>query len=119
LGGKVTFTTRPRERLEEIYDREEEIKQLVELLKKNEWVALLGSRMSGKTSLAKAVSHSLDSRVVYVDLIKSKNLLDVLSRIYQAMSPDVISRIKENFSFIGLGPLKVKIKQKLLRKLRN
>ncbi|WP_269199630.1 hypothetical protein [Acidianus ambivalens] len=43
--------------------------------------------MSGKTSLAKAVSHSLDSRVVYVDLIKSKNLLDVLTRIYQAIPP--------------------------------
>jgi len=119
LGGKVTFTTRPRERLEEIYDREEEIKQLVELLKKNEWVALLGSRMSGKTSLAKAVSHSLDSRVVYVDLIKSKNLLDVLTGIYQAMPLDVISRIKENFSFIELGPVKVKIKQKITPKIEE
>ena len=115
--GKVIFSTKPREKLEEIFDREEEINQMINLLQRNEWIALLCSRMSGKTSLAKAVSLSLNYRVIYVDLVKSKTLLDVLTGIYHALPQDVISKIKENFSFLELGPIKVK--RKSLLKLKS
>jgi shikimate kinase len=64
--------------------------------------------MSGKTSLAKALSLFLNYRVIYVDLVKSKTLLDVLTRIYHALPQDVISKIKENFNFLKLSPLKLR-----------
>ncbi len=45
------FDTRPKERRSEFYDRDTEISMLVESIKRKEWVALIGSRRIGKTSI--------------------------------------------------------------------
>jgi len=111
LWGKVTFTKRPRETLDEIFDREREIGQIRELLERREWIALLGSRMSGKTSLAKAVSRSLNARIVYADLTRVKGLRDVYSRIYTSLPQDVTSRLRETLEFLQAGPVSVEFRK--------
>lgn len=45
------FDTRPKERRSEFYDRDLEISMLVESIRRKEWVALIGSRRIGKTSI--------------------------------------------------------------------
>jgi len=45
------FDTRPKERRSEFYNRDTEISMLVESIKRKEWVALIGSRRIGKTSI--------------------------------------------------------------------
>ncbi|WP_338599005.1 ATP-binding protein [Sulfolobus tengchongensis] len=113
LGGKVIFTKRPRYDIEEIFDREEEIKQLIFLLKNNEWTIILGPRMSGKTSLALAVSNSIpNKRVVYVDLVKVKGLKDFVNRLYFSIPKTLTEKVKESLDVIGVrvGPTTLSFK---------
>ncbi|BFH72927.1 ATP-binding protein [Sulfurisphaera javensis] len=101
--------------MEEIFDRDEEINQLSFLLKRNEWVIILGPRMSGKTSIALSVSNTFsDRKTIYVDLVKVKGLRDFINRLYFSIPKGLIERVKESLETIGvkIGPTSLSFKIK-------
>ncbi|ARM74748.1 AAA family ATPase [Acidianus manzaensis] len=114
MGGKVIFSKKPRYSLEEIFDREEEINQLSFLLKRGEWVIILGPRMSGKTSIALAVSNYVGKKVIYVDLTKVKGLKDFTDRLYFSIPKSISDKVKETLETIGvkIGPASLSFKLK-------
>jgi len=54
------FDLNPKESAKELFGREGELDELVHLIKARRWVAVLGPRMVGKTSLIKAANTRLD-----------------------------------------------------------
>lgn len=62
----MLFREGPVDRPEELFDREEEFKELRDALNGRRLVLLLGVRRVGKTSLARAATY--DRSRVYVDL---------------------------------------------------
>ncbi|BFH74783.1 hypothetical protein SJAV_27270 [Sulfurisphaera javensis] len=103
MGGKVIFSKKPRQSVEEIFDREEEIKQLSFLLERNEWVILLGPRMSGKTSLALSVSNTFSNRkTIYVDLVKVKGLKDFINRLYSSIPKNLVDKVRDSLESLGV-----------------
>jgi len=80
------FDLNPKESPEELYGRERELDELVRLIKAKRWVAVLGPRMVGKTSLIKAANPRLEDagfKTVYVNLWGAKRtqgLLNALAR---------------------------------------
>ena len=66
MGGKYLrglslplFNLNPKESPKELFGREKELKELIDLIKAKRWVAVLGPRMVGKTSLLKVASTEL------------------------------------------------------------
>lgn len=114
MGGKVIFTKKPRDNIDEIFDREREIEQLTFLLQRNEWVIILGPRLSGKTSLAVTVSKTFNRKVIYVDLVKVKGIRDMVNRVYDAIPKNLLERISDNLESLGLrvGPVSLSIKSR-------
>jgi AAA+ ATPase superfamily predicted ATPase len=52
----MLFDLNPNESPSELFDRKEEINMLADLIKAKRWVALLGRRMMGKTSILKTLA---------------------------------------------------------------
>ena len=63
----MLFDLRPKERLKDLFDREEEYEKLSKLVGSGRWVAILGKRMTGKTSLAKTFAK--ENGGIYVNLL--------------------------------------------------
>ncbi len=55
------FSLQPKETTEELFGRDNEIEELIRLIRARRWVAVLGPRMVGKTSLVKAVNRVPES----------------------------------------------------------
>lgn len=69
--GLPLFSLHPKEITEDLFGREQEIKELLNLVREKRWVAILGSRMVGKTSLIKAANRELKRmgiKAVYINL---------------------------------------------------
>lgn len=62
------FDLRPKDRRRALYGRDAELEHLVHLLHEGRWSVILGPRMVGKTSLAKAAAHQAGIPTVYVNL---------------------------------------------------
>lgn len=66
----MLFDLRPKESRKDLFGRERELLEL-ERLTESEWVAVVGARMTGKTSLVKtfvAKSRRDDTLVLYLNL---------------------------------------------------
>lgn len=80
------FNLNPKESPKELFGREKELEELIRLTKAKRWVAVLGPRMVGKTSLLKVAGAELEKakiKVVYVNLWGAKGtngLLRALAR---------------------------------------
>ncbi|AWR97981.1 AAA family ATPase [Acidianus sulfidivorans JP7] len=117
MGGKVIFTKKPKNNLEEIFDRESEINQIYSLLKNYEWLMILGQRMSGKTSIALAVSNEFKKekrKVIYVDLVGVKGASDLVRRLYSSIPKTFLDKIKDNLDALGIkiGSISISFKTK-------
>jgi AAA+ ATPase superfamily predicted ATPase len=78
------FNLNPKETPRELFGREEEIEELIRLVRARRWVALLGPRMVGKTSLIKATNTKLEKtgiRAIYVNLWGTKGTHGLLSAL--------------------------------------
>lgn len=62
------FDLTPKDSPEELFGREQELAQLVRLVSAGRWVAVLGPRMVGKTSLVRAAAKRVNRQTVYVSL---------------------------------------------------
>jgi AAA+ ATPase superfamily predicted ATPase len=55
----VLFDLNPKKSPRELFGRENELDELIRLIKARRWVALLGPRMVGKTSIVKVANTRL------------------------------------------------------------
>ena len=55
----MLFDLNPKESPRELFGREKELDELIRLIKARRWVALLGPRMVGKTSIVKVANTRL------------------------------------------------------------
>lgn len=116
------FSLNPKESANELFGREEEIDEFVGLVKAGRWVALLGPRMVGKTSLVKVANARLEKsgvRAVYVNLWGAKGTHGLLNALARGLNDEkgVLQKIKgatgriEGVSF-GPGGVSVSVSKK-------
>jgi AAA+ ATPase superfamily predicted ATPase len=106
------FNLNPKETPEELFGREKEIDELIRLIKARRWVALLGPRMVGKTSLIKVANTKLEktgTRAIYVNLWGTKGTHGLLSALAHGVNNEktIVQKIKgaaEKIEGISLGP---------------
>jgi len=72
----MLFSLRPKEHLNELFGRENEYEELSRLVASGLWVAVMGKRMTGKTSLIKTFAN--ENNGIYVNLLGAKGLGDVV-----------------------------------------
>lgn len=116
------FNLNPKETLQELFGREKEIDELTRLVRAKRWVAILGPRMVGKTSLVKAANKKLESigiKAVYVNLWGVKGTHGLLNALAQGLNQErgVLQKIKdiaeriEGIS-IGTGGISISISKR-------
>jgi AAA+ ATPase superfamily predicted ATPase len=108
------FDLNPKESPKELFGREKELDEITRLIKARRWVAVLGPRMVGKTSLLKAAGAKLEEhkiRVVYVNLWGTKGTNDLLKALARGLNEEktVLQKIKSvkiegvTFGSSGIG----------------
>jgi len=116
------FDLNPKQSPKELFGREKELDEFVRLIKARRWVAVLGPRMVGKTSLIKVANTRLEDagiKAVYVNLWGAKRtqgLLDALSRGLNS-AKGLLRKIKESVGRIegvsfGSGGISISISRK-------
>ncbi len=90
------FDTKPKSDPYALYGREKELDILVEHLKKNDWVILLGPRRIGKTSLAECAITKLGQKSLVLDARENSNLTQSLNELLA--NPEKSLHIKAEFS---------------------
>ena len=100
----------------ELYGRDDEIKEFTGLLRSGNWVAVLGTRMIGKTSLIKVALSEIESsggkkryEGIYVSLYGVNRLSQLLVALTNALNSKhgLVRRIRsflENIASFHLGP---------------
>jgi AAA+ ATPase superfamily predicted ATPase len=84
----MLFDLRAKERRDELYGRKEEADELIRLINSGSWVAVLGPRMIGKTSLMKVALSELSNKYtgVYANLFGTKGLGSMLVALVNALN---------------------------------
>ena len=94
------FNLNPKEFPKELFGREKELDELVRLVKARRWIAILGPRMVGKTSLIKAANVKLEKtgvKAIYVNLWGAKGTHGLLNALAQGLNKEnsVLQKIKD------------------------
>ncbi|MEM2768203.1 MAG: ATP-binding protein [Candidatus Bathyarchaeia archaeon] len=116
------FSLHPKEKTEELFGRENEIEELVRLIRAKRWVAILGPRMVGKTSLVKATNKKLESmgiKTIYVNLWGARGTHGLLNALAQGLNQErsILQKIMsiaeriEGVSF-GTGGISISLSRK-------
>ncbi|MFZ3355625.1 MAG: ATP-binding protein [Thermoplasmata archaeon] len=103
------FDLGPKDRPEALFGRETELEQLTRLVDAGRWTAILGPRMVGKTSLAKAVTRRGKRPVVYVNLWGARGTQGLLDAFVHGLnsSQTLSDRLRKAFARvegISIGP---------------
>jgi AAA+ ATPase superfamily predicted ATPase len=104
------FDLKPKESPKELFGREKELEDLIRLIQAKRWVAVLGPRMLGKTSLLKAAGATLNRqniKVIYVNLWGARGTNDFLRALARALNQEksVIDKIKSaQIQGVTVGP---------------
>ena len=103
--GAVTllFSTRPKERREDLYDRDKEIEVIKDSISRGEWIAVLGMRRIGKTSVVNVAVNESGGVKLRIDLLRLYNPAkkqyskeEFLSLLIQAVNDTI-----KNYTFLG------------------
>jgi AAA+ ATPase superfamily predicted ATPase len=94
------FNLNPKEFPKELFGREKELDELVRLVKARRWIAILGPRMVGKTSLIKAANVKLEKtgvKAIYVNLWGAKGTHGLLNALAQGLNKEnsVLQKIRD------------------------
>jgi len=110
------FIQGPCESREELFDRDEELEMTLKCIRNGVWVAILGPRMSGKTSLAKVSANILREEgyeSIYVNLIGVKGVRECAERKLGSIPRSFIERIGELKGFLEALGVKIGLETKL------
>lgn len=104
------FDLGPKESTGDLFGREREVAELARLVGARRWVAVLGPRMVGKTSLAKAVRARLKLPGAYVNLWGVRSVRGLLSALVQGLneSRSLLARLRGaagRIEGVTLGPV--------------
>ena len=75
------FDLAPKDSSDALFAREEELDEITRLIKARRWVALLGPRMVGKTSLIKVANNKLGRTGIYLNLWGIKSTYGILTAL--------------------------------------
>ncbi|MDG6934561.1 MAG: ATP-binding protein [Nitrososphaerota archaeon] len=105
----MLFDLNPKESPNELFGREEELDELVRLLRARRWVAVLGPRMVGKTSLVKVANTRIDQNAVYLNLWGVKGTQGLLSALVHGLnsSKSLLQKVRdgvERVEGLSVGP---------------
>ncbi len=124
MGCNMLFDLRAKERKEELFGRDDELLEMLRLIEAGKWVAVLGSRMTGKSSLVKTAGFELSKhgyRFLYVNLLGVRNAEGFVSALIDAInrSKSLFEKTKDFFSMVdglqlGVGGLSLKASRKPL-----
>jgi AAA+ ATPase superfamily predicted ATPase len=104
------FNLSPKESPKELFGREKELDDLVRLIQARRWVAVLGPRMVGKTSLLKAASVKLEKnkiKVIYANLWGARGTDGLLKALARGLNEEksLIQKVKSaRIEGISFGP---------------
>ncbi len=62
------FDLTPKDSSDALFGRDKELDEVLRLIKAKRWIALLGPRIVGKTSLIKVANNKLGSTGIYMNL---------------------------------------------------
>jgi len=99
----MLFIQRPCESRDELFDREEELELALKCVRNNIWIAILGLRMSGKTSLAKVVANELKKEgceYLYVNLVGVGGVRACAERILSSIPKSLVERVESLRGFL-------------------
>jgi hypothetical protein len=123
------FSLGPKESPKELFGREKEIEELTRLLSARRWVALLGPRMVGKTSLIKATNAKLERagiKAIYINLWSVKGTQGLLSALAEGINnqKSLLQKIKATSGTVdglSFGPagISLSIAKKPMTTTRN
>ncbi|MDE1838116.1 MAG: ATP-binding protein [Euryarchaeota archaeon] len=108
------FDLAPKETPSALFGRERELQELTRLIEARRWVAVLGPRMMGKTSLVRAAQRRLDRPGAYVNLWGVRSLQGVLEGLVRGFtqSRSLLSRLRSGLrriDGISVGPAGVSV----------
>lgn len=106
------FNLNPKESPKELFGREKELDELVRLIKAKRWVAILGPRMVGKTSLVKAANVKLENagfKTIYLNLWGAERTQGFLNALARGLNSakGLLQKIKDavgRIDGVSLGP---------------
>lgn len=106
------FNLNPKESPSELFGRDKELDELVRLIKARRWVAVLGPRMVGKTSLIKVANAKLKNdriKAIYVNLWGARGTQGLLNALALGLNYEksLLQKIKgaaEGIEGISFGP---------------
>ena len=106
------FNLNPKETPKELFGRDKETDELIRLAKARRWVAIIGPRMVGKTSLIKVAKTKLENigiKAVYVNLWGAKGTHGLLNALAQGLNQEksILQKIKsatERTEGLSFGP---------------
>lgn len=88
----MLFDLKPKEKLRDLYNRREEYKELSRLTDSGSWVAVLGKRMTGKTSLIKTFANEKNG--VYINLLGTRGI--------EGFATKLLTQTKFDLSEVGV-----------------
>lgn len=80
------FDLTPKDNRRELYGRDQELDRLLHLIHERRWAVILGPRMVGKTSLAKAAACQARDPTIYVNLWGARGTAGLLSAFLNGLS---------------------------------
>jgi len=101
------FDQRPRKDKSRLFGRSEELNRLVNALHAKSWVAILGPRMAGKTSLALAGANSfaeeMKYRVIFVDLRNTETSRQATEKILGRLPKSILETLTKYIAEVSLS----------------
>ncbi len=118
----MLFTQRPCETREELFDRDEEIELALRAVRRGAWIAILGIRMSGKTSLAKVVANELRREgfeSLYVNLVGVGGIRACAERVLSSLPRSFLNRFESLKAFLEFFNIRVGGEVRLSRSISS
>lgn len=113
----VLFDLKPKDSLDDLYGRDKEVVEIQNLIKHGRWVAVLGPRMVGKTSIVKAACADLKKyRYAYINLWGVRDSHGFLQSLVHGVnsSKDLFGKLKNLLAHVeefSVGPQSLSIKR--------
>lgn len=89
----MLFSTRPKEKKQDLYNRDKEVEMIKDSISRNEWIAVLGMRRIGKTSVANVAVNESGFVRIKVDLKTNCTKEEFLSILSQAKAQSTDNKV--------------------------